>query len=263
MLLESDSARVEVDLAHGGRISSLCIHGMDLIVGSAEDVLDWGCYPMAPWAGRIRQGRFEHAGQVHQLPLSQPPHAIHGTVYQQAWQSDGESSASVGLGPDWPFAGRAVQRFILEEDSLRLRLEIHSERDPFPASLGWHPWFRRRLSRGGPAELSFAPGSMYERGEDLIPTGRKVAVPVGPWDDCFVDLASAPEIRWPGALKLRLLSDLNHWVVYDEPEHAICIEPMTGPPDALNLRPQEVTPDRPLVAEFELQWASDDGKKSG
>lgn len=258
MLLENDSARVEIDLVHGGRISSFCVDEMDLIVGSAEDTLDWGCYPMAPWAGRLRDGRFEHGGQTYQLPLSLPPHAIHGTVYRQAWEADGDSRASVELAPDWPFSGRVVQEFVLQESSLRLRLEVHSERECFPASLGWHPWFRRRLSRGGPAELSFTPGSMYERGEDFIPTGRKVAVPSGPWDDCFVDLVSPPEIRWPGALTLRLLSDVSHWVVYDQPTHAICVEPMTGPPNALNLRPEEVTPQRPLVAEFELQWARED-----
>ena len=50
MFLENDSVRVEIDLAQGGRISSLCIDEMELIVGSAEDTLDWGCYPMAPWA---------------------------------------------------------------------------------------------------------------------------------------------------------------------------------------------------------------------
>ena len=255
MFLENDSVRVEIDLAQGGRISSLCIDEMELIVGSAEDTLDWGCYPMAPWAGRLRGGRFEHEGAVFQLPLSLPPHAIHGTVCRQVWERDGESRAVADLGPDWPFAGRAVQEFKLEEGALRLRLEIHSEGERFPASLGWHPWFVRNLSRGNPAELTFSAGAMYERGEDHIPTGRKVAVPQGPWDDCFVDLASVPEIRWPGALRLRLVSQASHWVVYNEPMHAICVEPMTGPPNGLNLLPDEVTPECPLIGEFGLEWA--------
>jgi aldose 1-epimerase len=65
---------------------------------------------------------------------------------------------------------------------------------------------------------------------------------------------SAPEIIWPGALRLRLLSEVSYWVVYSEPEHAICIEPMTGPPNALNLGPIEVRPGQPLVANLRLQW---------
>lgn len=258
MLLENDSARLEIDLAQGGRVSSLCIDEMEILVGSAEETLDWGCYPMAPWAGRLRDGCFVYEGQTFQMPLSLPPHAIHGTVYQRAWEADGEGRAVVELGPDWPFAGRAVQEFKLEESALRLRLEIHSDAEPFPASLGWHPWFLRQLSRGEPAELSFHARAMYERGADYIPTGEKVTVPVGPWDDCFVDLGSVPEIRWPGAIKLRLVSDASYWVVYDQPTHALCVEPMTGPPNALNLMPEEVTPDQPLIAEFEFQWERED-----
>ena len=254
MLLESDSARVEIDLARGGRISSFRIDGMEILVGPTEGLLDWGCYPMAPWAGRLRHGRFEYARQSFQMPLSLPPHAIHGTVHQRAWEAEGEACASAELGHDWPFSGRAVQNFALEESALRLRLAIHSEGESFPASLGWHPWFLRELSRGEPAELSFHARAMYARSADMIPTGEKVDVPEGPWDDCFVGVDSAPEIRWPGALTLRLVSDASHWVVYDEPAHAICVEPMTGPPNALNLLPVEVHPDRPLVAEFELQW---------
>ncbi len=44
------------------------------------------------------------------------------------------------------------------------------------------------------------------------------------------------------------------WVVYDEPQHALCIEPMTGPPDALNLAQVVVSPEHPLVAEAHLEW---------
>ena len=255
MLLENGAVSVEVDLVQGGRLSSLCIDGMELLVGSAEDTLDWGCYPMAPWAGRLRDGRFEYRGRAFQVPLTLPPHAIHGTVLRQVWERDGASRAVADLGPEWPFAGRAVQEFILEEDRLRLRLEVHCEGEPFPASLGWHPWFRKHLSRGGPAELSFVPRAMYERGDDHLPTGREVEVPPGPWDDCFIDLEAMPEICWPGVLRLRLSSEVKHWVVYNQPAHALCVEPMTGPPDALNLMPREVAPGRPLLGEFVLEWA--------
>ena len=36
----------------------------------------WGAYPMAPWAGRIRDGRFTFRGRDVRLPLNLPPHAI-------------------------------------------------------------------------------------------------------------------------------------------------------------------------------------------
>ncbi len=95
---------------------------------------------------------------------------------------------------------------------------------------------------------------MYRRDADGIPTGEVIAPPPGPWDDCFSDLASDPVITWPGALRLTLRSTATRWVVYDEPEHALCVEPLTGPPDALNIEPAIVAPGRPLVALASLRW---------
>ncbi len=253
-LLEAGDARVRVDPEAGGRIAELEVGGLQLLVARERDPLRWGCYPMAPWAGRVRDGRFRHAGRVHRLPLRAPPHAIHGTVYERPWRDEGDGRLSIDLGPDWPFAGHAVQQISLERDSLRLRLELHAEREPFPASLGWHPWFRRELGRGAPAQLSLEARRMYLRDPSGIPTGETVPPPPGPWDDCFTELEADPLVRWPGALELSLQATVLHWVVYDEPAHALCVEPQTGPPDALNGAPELVLPGRPMVAELRLAW---------
>jgi aldose 1-epimerase len=44
-------------------------------------------------------------------------------------------------------------------------------------------------------------------------------------------------------------------VVFTEPEHAICVEPQSGPPDAFNLDDPVVTPDAPLVVHLTVRWA--------
>jgi len=46
-------------------------------------------------------------------------------------------------------------------------------------------------------------------------------------------------------------------VLYDQPRHAICVEPQTGPPDALNHLEQArlVRAHRPLVAETSWSWS--------
>lgn len=85
MLFENNLARVQVDLEQGARLSSLCIDGLEVLVDQGEDPLRWGCYPMAPWAGRLCEGRFEYEGETFQMPLTLPPHAIHGTVHQRGW----------------------------------------------------------------------------------------------------------------------------------------------------------------------------------
>jgi aldose 1-epimerase len=253
-VLEAEEARAEIDARQGGRLAALRVRDLDLLVPPGGDPLRWGLYPMVPWAGRVRRGRFRFRGTLHRLPLNLPPHAIHGTAFTRAWSDEGEGRLAIDLGPDWPFPGRAVQELRLDAQALHLRLEVHARDEPFPASLGWHPWFRRRLARGGDAQLQLPAGLMYLRDAEGIPDGRTAAPPPGPWDDCFTRLEGSPVLTWPGALLLRLESSVDHWVVYDEPEHALCVEPQSGPPDALNLAQWVVEPGRPLVATAALRW---------
>lgn len=254
MELRAGDARAVVDLARGGRLARLEVAGLSLLLPESDDPIRWGCYPMAPWAGRVRRGRFRFDGREYSLPRNLPPHAIHGTVFTRAWDDAGGGRISTSLGPDWPWAGRAVQSFALSESALEMTLEVHADERPFPASAGWHPWFPRRLARGGDAMVSLDAAAMYRRDDEEIPTGELVTPPPGPWDDCFTRLAAAPGVRWPGALDLVLRSSLDHCVVYDQPAHALCVEPLTGPPDALNLAPRVIAPDDPLVARVRLEW---------
>ena len=79
----------------------------------------------------------------------------------------------------------------------------------------------------------------------------------GPWDDCFTAVTWPVRLTWPGALELDMTSTCDHVVLYDEPRHAICVEPQTGPPDALNHleRATIVRPGHPLTAEMSLTWS--------
>ena len=266
MRLSAGDATVEIRPADGGRIASFTVAGREVLVTGRTDPMQWGCYPMVPFAGRVRNGRFTFEGRDYQLPLGLPPHAIHGVVYDRPWRTDDTHTLSVELGPPWPFAGRVVQRVDLEPGRLVLTLELHAV-ERMPATLGWHPWFRRRLGRegGGPdalsaeAEVLLDAGSMYLRDADGIPTGKLVPPTPGPWDDCMTDLRADPIVRWPGRLELELRSDASDWVVFTEPAHAVCIEPQTGPPDALNIRPVVVEPGNPLRATMEWRWRSLEG----
>jgi aldose 1-epimerase len=256
--LANGPAEVVLDAEQGGRIASLRVDGLELLVTSAASLLDWGCYPMAPFAGRVGNGRFRFAGKEHQLECNLPPHAIHGTVYRQAWKVEhAEPTDAVlvaDLGHDWPFAGRVVHRVRVAEDGLDLRLEVWADDNPFPASCGWHPWWRRRLGRGAPVRLSFDAASVWQRGADGLPTGELTSPGAGPWDDCFTDLAAPPTLRWDGALELTVETSCLDVVIYDEPGHAVCVEPQTAPPDSLRLAPVVVEPGLPLVAEVFFAW---------
>ncbi|MBP1633334.1 MAG: aldose epimerase family protein [Acidobacteria bacterium] len=246
-------ARIEIDLDAGCRIASLEVGGHQLLVTGAASPIDWGCYPMAPYAGRVRDGRFTFRGRSYRLPRTLGGHAIHGSVYKRRWEAESDVAFVTELGPEWPLAGRARQEIRADADGIRFRLEVHSEGGAMPAACGWHPWFRRVVAGAG-AVLEFHPGFMYERDAAGIATRERRPVAAGPWDDCFGGVEEPPVITWPGVLRLELESTCGYWVVFTEREHALCVEPQTAPPDSLNQDPFVVEPGRPLVAECTMRW---------
>ncbi|HZM72786.1 MAG TPA: aldose 1-epimerase [Candidatus Polarisedimenticolia bacterium] len=259
IVCEAGDARLEVSPRDGGRIRSLTVGGHELLVTSSpEGPIYWGCYPMAPWAGRLREGRFTFGGRGYEVRPNLPPHAIHGVVFDRPWRVDDERTMSVELDERWPFAGRVVHRFELAPDRLDVTLELHAD-EPMPGVVGWHPWLRRRLVAGDPGvRLAFEARTMLQRDEAGITTGVRVPPPPGPFDDAFTDLTRNPVLEWPGRLRLELSSSCPWWVVFDERPDAVCVEPQSGPPDAPNLMPEVVEPGRPLVHTMRWRWSPDD-----
>ena len=253
--LEASDATVVVRPEEGGRLGSVTVGGRELLVTSdPQGLIHWGSYPMAPWAGRIRHGRFTFEGRAHQLPLGMPPHAIHGVVYDRPWSIVDATTIAIELDERWPFRGRVEQRFALDESGLAITMTIAAD-EPMPAVLGWHPWFRRTIVAGAaPAVLDFDAEAMLVRDAEGMPTGERVAPTPGPWDDAFTGLRRPPVLEWPGELRLELASSCEWWVVYTRPPHAICVEPQSGPPDAANLGPEVVEPGAPLVHEMRWRW---------
>jgi aldose 1-epimerase len=266
LTMVADGVEAVVDLQAGGRLSSFVVDGRELLVTEGVGPIAWGSFPMVPYAGRVRNGWFEFRGRRWELPTKLPPHAIHGTVLDRPWRVLDDRTIATELGPAWPFAGRAIQRFELAASRFTSRLELHAD-EPMPASLGWHPWFRRHpqpTSTGPPSgpvpgavELELDAGAMFRRDDDGITTRELVVPPPpGPWDDCFTDLRRPPVLRWPGFLELTIESDCPTWVVYTAPTDALCVEPQTAPPDALNTGSTIVEPSRPLIAEMIWSWRS-------
>jgi aldose 1-epimerase len=264
LVLRAGADTLTIDPALGARFASLTVGGREILVTEGAGPIWWGCYPMVPFAGRIRDGRFTFAGRVHQLERNLPPHAIHGTVFDRPWrvQSRGPDSATlaVGLGPGWPFAGRVTQAISLQPGVLDATLTLEADEE-MPAWIGWHPWFRRRLG-DVTVELDLDASSMYVRGADGLPTGARSRPSPRPWDDAFTDLRSPPRLRWPGFLELEMTSTAEVWVVFDEREDGICVEPQTAPPDAIDLAeaegsaPPTAGPGRALSASMGFRWSS-------
>ncbi|WPP31054.1 aldose 1-epimerase [Streptomyces sp. CL7] len=252
--LTAGDAEVDVLPGNGGRVGGLRLGGVELLRQGER----YGCFPMVPWCGRLRDGRFRDGATVRQMPLNAPPHAMHGTARNAPWRtartSTDEAVLTYDLTDPWPYPGRVTQQMALTEESLTLTMSVETHGSSFPAQLGWHPWFLRNLG-GEDVTLGFEPAWQEERGEDHLPTGRRVDPRPGPWDDCFgmpggVDVT----LTWPGQLRLKVTSREEWVVVYDEQAEAVCVEPQTGPPDGLNTHPRLVTPLEPLEASTTWTW---------
>ncbi|MCF3172949.1 aldose 1-epimerase [Streptomyces sioyaensis] len=275
--LAAGDAEVIVRPDNGCRIAGLRVGGTELLRQGDH----YGCFPMVPWCGRLDHGQFRSGvalgagahggGELHQMPLNAAPHAIHGTGRNLRWRT-ARSSATEAVftyeltdpAAPWPYPGRVTQLVELAEDggSLTLTLGIETIDDSFPAQAGWHPWFLRNLGEGGEdVRLDFAPEWQEERGEDHLPTGRRIPPAPGPWDDCFgMPRGVEATLTWPGRLQLKISSRAEWVVVYDEQEAAVCVEPQSGPPNGLNTMPRLVTPIDPLEISMTWSWRSLSGE---
>lgn len=259
LTLTAGSATVVIDADRGGRLASFEVGGHQLlVVDPTDDPLLWGSYPMVPFAGRVRGGRFRFRDQDVALPHNLGPHAIHGYGFTSVWEVVDDNSLRLALPEPWPFRSTAAQRFELDDAGLTMRLSVTAH-EAMPVQLGWHPWFQRFLTAadGGrvEADLRFGPAQMYAMDDAGMPTGELVAQPEGPWDNCFVDLARTPTISWPGLVDLTLTSGCDHWVVYTEPIHGLCVEPQTAAPDVFNREPEVLEADETRTAWFRIAWA--------
>lgn len=244
-VLSNDRVRAVIDPARGARLVSLVFDGLEVLTRSSDPSMDPaiadGCFPMVPWAGRVRDGRMALGGEIYQLPQTSSDHALHGLGHVLPWERVADGAYECAIGAPWPTEGVATLTYELLDDGIRIELSWDDDTEA-PCSIGLHPWFRRRLDTGEELIASLKPDVMIERGDDGLPTGRLVDPTPRPWDDCF-RLASEPVLTWPGALELTLTSSASWWVVFDEQADTVCVEPQTAPPDAFG-RPT-LQPDGP------------------
>jgi len=114
-----------------------------------ENVLDACCFPLIPFANRIRGGCFTFRDRTIRLEpnMAGDPSPLHGQGWTSAWsvEAAGKSEAVLSFRHEpgeWPWAYEARQHFRLAADSLHLTLECRNRsEEPMPCGLGFHPYF--------------------------------------------------------------------------------------------------------------------------
>ena len=260
VVLTCGAARVEVDLAAGARATVWRVGDLDLLGAHDETPTGHGAFVMAPWPGRVRGNVVRHDGVAYPLSPNFGEWAIHGTVLDRRAEIVQKSANSVEtlttFGPGWPWSGAVRHTWQLTKSALTARLAVESDGDTFPAEVGWHPWFRRRLARGGPVRVDLPAAWMLERGADHLPTGKRVAADrPGPFDDAFFVPGGRATLEWPAALRLDVDTDCSWVVVFDELADWVCVEPQTAAPDGLS-GGLLVGPGRPRTAWTTWRWTT-------
>lgn len=241
--LASGDVVIVVDLAEGARAVSWTVAGHELLSHHGDHPIEHGMYPMAPWAGRIRGNTVTWNAREHSLPVTHDPWAIHGTALAQSaavlelsqHAEEARLVARIEEHPGWPWPMAVDIAWHLRPRELTTTITVHALVEPFPAVVGWHPWFRRSLDAGGPLELSMRATERLVRGADHLPTGEAVAYDAGagPFDDAFRVPDGRATVAWPGVLAVDIASDSDWYVVFDELASHVCVEPQSGPPDGL------------------------------
>ena len=111
MELTSARATATIDL-QGGRLASLVVDGLELLVTEGEKPTRWGSFPMVPWAGRLPFGLLRFDGEEHTFPITSAPHANHGTAMHSMWIESGPDTIETPLDEPWPFGGNVSQQIL-------------------------------------------------------------------------------------------------------------------------------------------------------
>lgn len=266
-VLSAGSATATVDPDDGARLTSLTVDGHELLHTDSGGGWTYGSFVMAPWAGRIRHGRASGAGRTVRFPRQDDDgHGLHGLVHSMPWTPTGPTSWAIDLPgaadndlahgttvhAAWLAPLRIEQHLELHPDRLELVLEVTAD-TPVPATVGWHPWFRRRIG-GAEARIELPATYMFPRDVSGIATNERVAVPPQPWDDAFGGLTGPVTVQWDGVLRLEVEHDGPVTVVFTGRGHAVSVEPQSGPPNEVNQHPRLVGPDEPLRLTSTWRW---------
>ena len=235
--LRAGLLQVEVLPAVGGSIARFdylgpagrqpLLRGTD---GACSDVLDSACFPLTPYANRIRGGRFECGGQEVQLAPNLPGDAspLHGQGWRAAWSVQSVASDRIELAHrhaagEWPWAYESRQHLLLSPEGLSIELSCRNlSALPMPCGLGLHPYFPCT----GETVLDTEVSSIWTVDKDVLPVAQLPAVGryslknrlIGGQglDNGFGGWRGAARIRWPGQpMALQMLStDAPYFQVY-------------------------------------------------
>jgi aldose 1-epimerase len=133
---------------------------------------------LMPWPNRLQDGTYAWEGETYQVPLNDPPYAIHGLVRDLEWDVVGDGAFALLFEPQpgYPFRLRLRIEYTLDDDGLSVHDVVENVGDQAaPFGAGHHPYIARR------ADDVFGPGVQRD---DAQPFEGSIAIgDVTVWGD--------------------------------------------------------------------------------
>lgn len=194
------------------------------------DVLESACFPLVPFANRIRGGQFQCGHQTIRLARNLPGDAspLHGQGWRAAWTVESLQDDQIELvyrhdADEWPWAYESRQRITLSPEGMSIELNcINQSAAPMPCGLGLHPYYPCRKE----TRLDTDVASVWTVDADVLPVANLPAI--GPYslqnrlicgqglDNGFDGWGGTARIIWPDrTMALQLFSaDAPYFQVY-------------------------------------------------
>ena len=231
------------DAAIGGRAISWKFQGIELLGAAGEAPVEFGFYPMLPWAGRLAGNSISVNGELIQQEINHQGWAIHGLSFDKPltrWHIKENENSTTFTGeqsiPDWIVPLAVAFTWEIRSDSIETIIEgTPTGSESAKVVLGWHPWFHKSLGVGLPAKLKIDNAKLLIK-LDALPTGELADFNAtqGPFDDALIVPDKTVILEWPKALQLRVTNSHEWFVIYTGNSDFLCIEPQTGAPNSLN-----------------------------
>jgi aldose 1-epimerase len=247
--LTLDHARLVVSPI-GARLASWSIDGRELLADG-----DFGGNVLAPWPGRLRDGRYRFNGDEHRTPTTEPErrNALHGLTTERRWRAIRSSARHLTLAYDllpeygYPFSLALEAEYELVPGSVIATLRATNAGDaPAPFGAGLHPYLRGDV-------LELPARVVLPLDDRLLPAGAPVpvagteldfrrarAIAAQRIDRCFGELDRDGD----GVARVALAGDAGRVEVWMDAsfrfvqiytnDAGVAIEPMTCAPDAFN-----------------------------
>jgi aldose 1-epimerase len=258
IVLTAGSLELHLLPAVGGSIARFDrISGSDrqpLLRGVDKDdvgPLNVACFPLVPFANRIRGSAFEFAGKAVRLRPNMPPDPspLHGQGWQQPWHVMSASGSAAELvfrhvAAEWPWSYEARQLFELDSAGLSITLVCRNLSEaPMPCALGLHPYYPCDAE----TVLNTVVETVWTVDGDVLPVEqipaqgrydlREKQICGQNLDNGYGGWNGIAEIVWPGQpARLRMRSqDANFFQVYSPASGGLfAAEPVQNANAALN-----------------------------